>query len=155
MCPAWWSTTIAELAVTSELFPYRILGGYGGLGGELLNVKLAFLGGVQALELSFHELHELLLGDFALFVGVHEQEQVFDVILAEGELVLRLGDGVFLGGGGHYGNKDQQNRGYQNGCEFSSGRHVWTPLAGDVGRNYTHPGKRTFPQKTDVNNANY
>ncbi len=65
----------------------------------MFGVELALVGFVQALEFGFHELHVVLLGDHAIFVGVHEEEELFDVFLAESEAVLGLGDGCFLSGG--------------------------------------------------------
>jgi len=47
-------------------------GGQVGL-GELLGVELALVGFVEALELGVHVVHEGLLGDHAIFVGVHQE----------------------------------------------------------------------------------
>jgi len=55
---------------------------------------------IKALEFGFHEGHIGLLGDHAVLVGVHEEEELLDVFFAEGEAVLGLGDGGFLRGGG-------------------------------------------------------
>ena len=58
------------------------------------------MGFVEALEFGFHEFHVVLLGDHAVFIGVHEEKELLDVIFAEGEAILGLGDGIFLRSGG-------------------------------------------------------
>jgi hypothetical protein len=58
------------------------------------------MGWIEAVKFRFHIFHVGLFGDHAVVVGVHEEKELFDVLLAEGETVLRFGDGRFLSGGG-------------------------------------------------------
>ena len=39
---------------------------------ELLGIELSILVLVQSIELRRHEVHPLLLGDFPIFVGIHQ-----------------------------------------------------------------------------------
>lgn len=61
---------------------------------------MAGVGFVEALEFGLHVAHVGLPGDHAVFVCVHEKEELLDVIFAESEGILRLGSRSFLRGGG-------------------------------------------------------
>lgn len=75
------------------------------------------------MKFSFHEFHVGLLGYHAVFVGVHEEEELPDVLLADGEAVLGLGDGGFLGRGGAE-NGDGNEEDQSGSDEFHLGRRV-------------------------------
>src|SRR5271167_4658734 len=53
---------------------------------------------IKSVELCFHKLHVLLPGNFAVLVGVHEKQQLFDVVLPESQSILGLWDRRLLCG---------------------------------------------------------
>jgi hypothetical protein len=57
---------------------------------KFLGVQLPFLVLIQSVELRFHKLYPLLLGDFAVLVGIHEEQQLRDLGLSECQFILRL-----------------------------------------------------------------
>lgn len=83
-------------------------------------VEFALVGSVEAMEFGLHEFHVGLFGDHAVVVRVHEEEELSDVLFAEGELVLRFGDGGFLCGGGAK-NGDGEEKDENGNDEFSPG----------------------------------
>ena len=66
--------------------------------GEFLDVQLPFLVLIQPVELRFHKLHPFLLADFAALVGIHEGQQLLDLILPECQFVLRFRNCLPLSG---------------------------------------------------------
>ena len=65
-----------------------------GLGGmqsglrQFFDIQLTALILIQSLELCFHKLHVLCLGYFAVLVGIHEKQQLLDLVLAKCQLIV-------------------------------------------------------------------
>lgn len=60
------------------------------------DVELAVVVGVQAVELGGHVAHELLFGDAAALVGVHQDEELLGLGLSGGDGGRGGGDGLRL-----------------------------------------------------------
>jgi len=112
-----------EFVVAGWLFAGEAVGGAEVGLGQGAGVKFALVGRVETVEFGFHIFHVGLLGDHAVAVGVHEEEEFFDVLFAESEAVLGFGDGRFLSGGGAK-NGDDDEKDESGKDEFSLGGEV-------------------------------
>jgi hypothetical protein len=57
---------------------------------KFLDVQQTVLTLIQSVELRFHKLHPFLLGDLAVLVGIHKEQQLLDLFFSECQFVLRL-----------------------------------------------------------------
>lgn len=62
---------------------------------QFLDVQLTFFVLIQSFEFCFHKLHELLLGDHAVLVGIHKGQQLLDPVLTNQKFILRLRNEAF------------------------------------------------------------
>ena len=54
---------------------------------QFLDVQISALVLIQSVELCFHKAHELLFGNPAIFVGVHKEQQLFDLLLPDRQFI--------------------------------------------------------------------
>src|ERR1700680_2834458 len=122
-CPSKDSSTQRLLSCTSEVAytQFRLR--------QFLDLQLPCLALIESFELRFHELHPLLLGDFAVLVGIHEEEQLLDLILCECQFILRLRNCCLLCDRSpqHDPGCDQHCNDHDEGYNVRSPQHDWLP----------------------------